>query len=143
MGDNGIVTIRPAGRSSGRQGLEYAWGISAESVGARGICAHLVRIPPGGRARAHLHAGHETAIYMLAGTAVTWFGDGLRERVVNTVGDLIYIPPGCPHLPVNPSASEEAVALVARTDPSEQESVVLLPELDGLPHTYAADPSVA
>jgi uncharacterized RmlC-like cupin family protein len=140
---DGIVTLRPHGRSPGRQGLEYAWGISAQSVGALGIGAHVVTIPPGARARAHLHADHETAIYMLAGTAVTWFGDGLRGRVVNTAGDLIYIPPGCPHLPLNPSATEDAVALVARTDPNDQESVVMLPELDDLPHTYGVDPLVA
>jgi uncharacterized RmlC-like cupin family protein len=34
-----------------------------------------------------------------------------------------------PHLPFNPYA-EEAVALLARTDPNEQESVTLLPDLE-------------
>ncbi len=34
-----------------------------------------------------------------------------------------------PHLPLNPY-SEEAVAILARTDPNEQESVQLLPELE-------------
>ena len=140
---NGIVTIRPGDRLHGRQGLEYAAGVSAQSAGARAICAHLVTIPPGGRAHAHLHAGHETAIYMLAGTVVTWFGEGLRERSVNTAGDFLYIPAGCPHLPVNASESEDAVALVARTDPNEQESVVLLPDLDALPHTYEIAGAVA
>jgi uncharacterized RmlC-like cupin family protein len=37
-----------------------------------------------------------------------------------------------PHLPYNPSQTDEAVVVIARTDPNEQESVVLLPELDGL-----------
>jgi hypothetical protein len=36
-----------------------------------------------------------------------------------------------PHLPYNLSASESCVAVIARTDPNDQESVVLLPELDG------------
>ena len=27
---------------------------------------HLLTMPPGGRAKAHLHENHETAIYMLA-----------------------------------------------------------------------------
>jgi uncharacterized RmlC-like cupin family protein len=35
-----------------------------------------------------------------------------------------------PHLPYNLSDTENCVALIARTDPNEQESVVLLPELD-------------
>jgi uncharacterized RmlC-like cupin family protein len=33
-------------------------------------------------------------------------------------------------VPINPSATETAVAVLARTDLNEQESVVLLPELD-------------
>ena len=33
---------------------------------------------------------------------------------------------------INRSASETAVAVLARTDPNEQESVVLLPQLDGV-----------
>jgi len=52
---------------------------------------HLLTIPPGGRGKAHLHANHETAIYILSGEAEMW---------------------------------------VARTDPNEQESVILLPALD-------------
>jgi uncharacterized RmlC-like cupin family protein len=35
-----------------------------------------------------------------------------------------------PHLPYNPSQTENCVAIIARTDPNEQESVVLLPHLD-------------
>jgi uncharacterized RmlC-like cupin family protein len=45
-------------------------------------------------------------------------------------GDHSYIPPNVPHLPINPSASETAVAVLARTDPNEQVSAVLLPKLD-------------
>jgi uncharacterized RmlC-like cupin family protein len=46
-------------------------------------------------------------------------------------GDFIYIPAGVPHLPVN-SGKEPAFGVVARTDPNEQESVELLPELDAV-----------
>jgi uncharacterized RmlC-like cupin family protein len=41
---------------------------------------------------------------------------------------------GVPHLPVNGNATESAVAVLARTDASEQESSAALPELDQLPH---------
>jgi uncharacterized RmlC-like cupin family protein len=41
-------------------------------------------------------------------------------------GDFIYIPAGVPHQPFNPSG-RIVKALVARTDPNEQESVVLWP----------------
>ncbi len=114
---------------AGKQGLSYLGGISAESAGATGICMHLLTIPPGGRANAHLHEGHETAIYVLSGQAQMWHGDGLREHLTVRTGDFLYIPAGVPHLPANASETEPCVAVLARTDPNEQESVVLLPDL--------------
>ena len=51
---------------TGKQGLQYAVGISAESVGAQAIHMQLLTIPPGGRAFAHKHATHETAIYAVS-----------------------------------------------------------------------------
>jgi uncharacterized RmlC-like cupin family protein len=47
-------------------------------------------------------------------------------------GEYVYIPAGVPHLPYNPSETEPCTSVIARTDPNEQESVVLLPELDKL-----------
>lgn len=115
----------------GKQGLSYFAGISAERVGATGICMHMLRMPPGARARAHLHAAHETAIYVLSGTAAMWYGPNLEHHMVVRAGEFLYIPANMPHLPFNPY-DEEAVAVIARTDPNEQESVELLPELDAL-----------
>lgn len=130
-----LIVVRPSVHYGGKQGVEYFAGVSAQNVGAEGICAHLVIIPPGGRARAHLHEAHESVVYVLEGAVVTWFGEWLAEHVVNRAGDFVYIPAGVPHLPVNLSRTEPARALVARTDPNEQESVVLLPHLDELEHT--------
>jgi uncharacterized RmlC-like cupin family protein len=45
----------------------YALGISAEPVGAQKIHRQIVTIRPGGRAKAHKHDGHETAIHILSG----------------------------------------------------------------------------
>jgi uncharacterized RmlC-like cupin family protein len=115
----------------GKQGLTYFCGIAAETVGSKGICMHLLTIPPGARAKAHLHEAHETAVYLLAGEVVTLYGDRLQHRMTNKAGDLVYIPAGVPHLPVNLSG-EPASAVIARTDPNEQESVVLLPELEAI-----------
>jgi uncharacterized RmlC-like cupin family protein len=116
----------------GKQGLTYAAGVSAQSVGARGLCLHPLTIPPGGRARAHRHEAHESAIYTISGTCTFWWGEGLARRDEVGPGDVVYIPAGVPHLPVN-SGDEPVVAVVARTDPNEQESVVLMPELDAVP----------
>jgi uncharacterized RmlC-like cupin family protein len=126
------AVLRAESTFDGRQGLSYAHGISAESVGARGICMHLLTIPPGGRAKAHLHETHETAIYVLEGKCEMWYGELLEQYMTCSPGDLIYIPAGMPHLPANASDSEPCLAVLARTDPNEQESVVLRPDLDGL-----------
>src|SRR5437773_11596424 len=129
------VVVLPTGEASTtRQGLSQFEGISAGSVGSRALCAYLLAIPPGGRAKAHRHTGHETAIYLLEGRAVVWFGEQLESRVEVGPGDFLYIPPDVPHVPVNASDSEWARGVVARTDPNEQESGELLPHLDGLPH---------
>lgn len=63
-----------------------------------------------------------------------WYGEGLREQMLCRAGDFIYIyiPAGVPHLPANRSQTEPCIAVIARTDPNEQESVRLLPELDDL-----------
>ena len=72
--------VRGNGSYEGRQSLTYFAGISAESVGARGICMHLLRMPPGARAKAHLHEVHETAIFVLSGQAGMWYGDQLEHH---------------------------------------------------------------
>ncbi|MEZ4657324.1 MAG: cupin domain-containing protein [Caldilineaceae bacterium] len=88
--------------------------------------------PACGRAKAHLHENHETAIYVISGKGGMWYGEQLEEHMVCKAGDYVYIPAGVPHLPYNTSATEVCTAVVARTDPNEQESVVLRPDLDGL-----------
>src|SRR5215217_4469461 len=122
--------LRAESTYQGKQGFSYFHGISAESVGARGLCMHLLTIPPGGRAKAHLHESHETAIYVLSGQGQMWYGEHLEEHVTCGPGDLIYIPAGVPHLPANASHTEPCLAVLARTDPNDQESVVLRPDLE-------------
>jgi uncharacterized RmlC-like cupin family protein len=125
----GCRLLTPGEEYTGRQGLHYAVGISAETVGATGIHMQIVRIPPGARAKAHKHEAHETAIYALSGTSNVWHGQHLEKHTVVPPGSFFYIPAGEPHLPYNPG-TEEVIAIIARTDPNEQESVVLLPHLD-------------
>lgn len=122
------VVVRNTDSYGGKQGLTYFSGISAESAGATGICMHSLTIPPGGRAKPHLHENHETAIYVLSGNAEMLYGEGLKEKLEVKAGDFLYIPAGMPHMPYNPSETEPCVAVLARTDPNEQESVVVLEE---------------
>ena len=122
--------VRAGAPFTGKQGFDYRPAISAETVGARGIHMQLLTIPPGGRAKAHKHENHETAIHVISGESGCWFGEGLTEHLTCRAGDFVYIPANVPHLPYNSSTTEPCVAVISRTDPNEQESVVLLPELD-------------
>lgn len=112
-----------------KQGLQNIDGVSAEASGSQGLWMGMIRIPQGARAHPHLHEEHETAIYVLEGEGEMWFGDELQEHMTFGHGDFIYIPAGVPHAPSNPSTTHFIVGIAARTDPNEQESVVLKPEL--------------
>jgi uncharacterized RmlC-like cupin family protein len=111
----------------GKQGLDYFSGISAESTGAMAICMHLLEMPPGVSANPHYHEAHETAIFVLEGSGAMRYGPELEHIMGFEGGDFVYIPPGVPHQPYNPTDTLIR-AVLARTDPNEQESVVLLEE---------------
>jgi len=117
------VVVSPEESYRGKQRLDYFAGISAQSAGARGICMHLVTIPPGARSEPHLHERHETVVYVLSGEGSMYFGEGLREHLTVRAGQFLYIPAGVPHLTYNASETAPCVAVLARTDPDEQESV--------------------
>jgi uncharacterized RmlC-like cupin family protein len=127
------VVIRP--NAVEQQGLTLTTGVSRETVGSNALCMRLMMLPPGTRGTPHSHKGHESAIWVAMGEAEIWHGPGLCGRTVVHAGDFLYIPPGTPHVPVNRSETKMMVAVMARTDPAERESVVLCdlpPHLDGL-----------
>lgn len=62
---------------------------------------------------------------MLEGSTSFRHGPNLEFLDHVAQGDFVYIPGGVPHQPFNPT-DKVAKALIARTDPNEQESVVLL-----------------
>jgi uncharacterized RmlC-like cupin family protein len=126
------VLVPAAAAAEGRTGVTYAAGISNASAGARGLCLQLASLPPGARSCAHQHDEHESAAYVIEGEMALWFGAQLEHHVVARPGDFLYIPEGVPHLVLNPSDSEPAVAVLARTDPQAHEDVTELPGLDDL-----------
>jgi uncharacterized RmlC-like cupin family protein len=128
------VLVQAGEAAEGRTGVTYAAGISASTAGVSGLCLQLASLPPGARARANRHDEHESAAYVIEGEMVLWFGEQLEHKLVARPGDFIYIPNGVPHLVLNASDTEPAVAVLARTDPNEQEDVTELPELGALEH---------
>lgn len=135
------VVVQGGDPYQGKQGGVYFAGISANTTGARGLCLHMATIPPGGRGRAHLHQDHETAIYVLSGSSEMWFGEKLERHLKVYAGEYLYIPAGMPHLPANLSETEPCVVILARTDPNEQESVVLRPDLEARPVQSTSSPN--
>ena len=126
----GLRVVRPGAEFRGKQGHMYAPAISAEAVDSKALHMQLLTIPPGETSRAHKHQSHETAIYVLSGVSGVWWGEDLEHHAIAGAGEFVYIAADVPHLPYNRSATEPCTAVIARTDPNEQESVILLPELE-------------
>ena len=125
----GACVVRAGDSYVGKQGLTYAGGLTRESAGARGICMTVGTVPPGGRAKAHLHKGIETAVYVIEGETEMLWGEHLEHRLKARAGDYIYIGADVPHLVMNNSQAR-LVAAVAHSAADDQEGIVMLPELD-------------
>jgi len=67
--------------------LTYRAGLTGATAGSRHICMTLATLPPGARAKAHLHRGIETAVYVLEGRAEVRFGDRLQHSVESRAGE--------------------------------------------------------
>jgi uncharacterized RmlC-like cupin family protein len=121
-----VVIVRPEEETLSRQRLPYFVGVSGPSAGATRISMNLVVIPPQAAAEPHSHRGFESAVYMMRGRVEVRYGHDLEERLTVEAGDFLFIPADMPHQPVN-LGGEPALAVVARNDPNEQESVELFP----------------
>ena len=119
-----IVTVRGIEQTGSKQELPILPGISDKTAGATGLSLLKVVIPPGATAKAHVHKGYESAVYLLQGRVETRYGAGLKKSIVNEAGDFIFIPADVPHQPRNLSETEPAIAIVARNAPDEQEHVI-------------------
>ena len=115
----------------GQQGFDYSLGITAATTGARAISMTVVQLPPGARAKTHLHRGIETAVHVLEGETGMYFGERLEQHVLVRAGDYLYVPGDMPHLVFNESGAP-CRAVVAHSAPDDQQGIVLLPELDAL-----------
>ncbi|MFD3515529.1 VOC family protein [Streptomyces sp. NPDC058657] len=124
---NAVVLRRTDEGYPGVQGGTFTQGVSAETVDTRALCLHEVRIPPHTRGEPHVHAGHESAIYIISGRHEIHHGADLSVTDEIGPGDMVFIPADTPHMPV--TGDEPVHCIVARTDPREQESVHLLADL--------------
>ncbi len=136
------VVVKAGEPITSTDGVQRAPGISNASAGSGGICMQISRLPGGAIGKAHLHEDHESTLYILEGSTAMLYGEQLEHRLEAHPGDFVYIPASVPHKPWNLSETEPIAMVVARTDANEQESLVLLPHLDELPHVVEAAPTL-
>ena len=93
--------VRPPERQDGSgQGLVRDFGVSRTTAGSAHLSmAHGV-VPPGAVSTRHYHP-FETAVYIVAGKARSYFGAHDEEWVDVGAGDFVYIPAGLPHKTAN------------------------------------------
>lgn len=120
--DAEMVVVRPERDILSKQRLPYFVGVSG-AAGATNISMNLVVIPPGATAEPHLHRGFESAVYMMRGSVRVRYGQRLERLLTLEEGDFLFIPANLPHQPINDDPVSPALAIVARNDPNEQESV--------------------
>jgi len=123
--------IRAGEAYRGKQGFTYFEGLTGATAGSRAICMTALTLPPGARAKTHLHHGIETAVYVIEGETEMFFGPRLEEHLLARAGEYVYVPADTPHLVINRS-NADCRAVVTHTSPDDQAGIVLLPELDGL-----------
>lgn len=81
--------------------LKHQFGVNAETCNSESISMTFVRIPPGHRARAHIHMNAELAQYIIKGRGKYCFNTGItgeEEEYDIYPGCFIYVPRGCIHV---------------------------------------------
>ena len=124
-----VRVVSPGQTYVGKQGFTYGSGASAETVGAQQICMNILPMPHGACAKVHYHERIETIAYLLEGECDVYFGDAMDRHLAVRTGDQIYVPADVPHAPYNRSGAP-CTWIVVHAAGSDQDGIVLLPELD-------------
>src|SRR5690242_21928408 len=126
---DGFALIKPGQTYVGKQGFTYGAGVSKETAGAQKVCMNVLPMPPGAVARAHYHKGIETIAYMLEGECAVYYGKELGKRLQVRQGEQAFVAIDVPHAPRNESG-KPCTWIVVHSSGSDQDGIVLLPELD-------------
>ena len=103
-----------AGNPGQNADMERVIAVSRDTVGSEHLYSSIVTTAPGGRTEVHHHGECETSIYILAGRARFYSGEGLRDIVDAGEGDFIYVPAYEVHVEENASDEERLVVLLSR-----------------------------
>lgn len=111
-------------------GMQRVEAISGKTVGSKDLWMGQTHVHPETASANHHHGESETAIYVVSGhPAFVFLEDGVERRLETKPGDYVYVPPFVPHREENPSTTDEAVVVIART--TQEAIVVNLDSLDG------------
>lgn len=83
------------------------------------------------KAKVHYHKGIETIAYLLEGECVVRYGDNVEHSVLLKAGEQAFVPADVPHAPCNESG-QACTWIVVHSSSSDQDGIVLLPELDAV-----------
>jgi uncharacterized RmlC-like cupin family protein len=124
----GIKVLRASASDQQRSwnGIQYQQGLSGRNCGAQSLSVNVATVPPGAIAYAHIHAGFEVMLFIVAGRVRHDFGPDLMHSVINEAGDFIYIEPGVPHEVVN-IGDGPLTAFVARSTADEWDKIADYP----------------
>ena len=125
-----VRVIQPGQTYVGKQGFAYGAGAS-QTDGAERICMNVLPMPPGAQGKGHYHRGIETIAYLLEGECTVYYGTTLEQRAAVRAGDQIFIPADVPHAPGD-GGGTPCTWLVVHSAGSDQDGIVLLPELDAV-----------
>jgi len=118
-----VPTSHLTGDTAQSTGMRRLEAISGAMTGAERIWMGETHIDPATRSSNHHHGESETSIYVLRGNPVFVFLKGDEEtRIETQPGDYVFVPPYVAHREENPSPSEEAAVILAR---STQEAIVV------------------
>ena len=126
---DGVAVVKRGQTYVGKQGFTYGAGASAETVGAQKICMNVLPMPAGAVAKVHFHKGIETIAYMLEGECAVYYGEDLANRVLVQQGEQCFVAVDIPHAPRNESG-KACTWIVAHSSGSDQDDIVMLPEVD-------------
>ncbi len=104
-------------------GMRRREAISGAKTGSEKIWMGESHLEPATRSANHHHGDSETGIYVLRGNPVFVLLEADEEiRIETRPGDYLFVPPHVAHREENPSVTEEAVVILAR---STQEAIVV------------------
>ena len=129
MADDGVRLVKSDKQYLGGQGVTYNMGVSRNTAGAGKVCMNVLPMPAGVRAKIYFHENIETIAYLLEGECTVFHGDNLENQTVVKDGEQIFIPGNVPHAPYN-LGNEKCVWVVAHSSGSDQDGLVLTPQLE-------------